>query len=228
MLLILIRTLILYVFVLFIIRMMGKSELAELEPFQLVVTLMIAELASIPMGDSSIPLTSGITALISLFLMQVLVSLIVLKSKGARALLCGKPSVLIDKGKINAKEMKKLRMNMNDLTEQLRSKDYFSLEDIEYAILETNGELNVIPKPENKPLTLKDLNIFPKVHNLSLPLIVDGVVDDSNLKQLNLDEDWLKAQLAHSCISNYTDILFCYIDEVGKLHVYRKDKGESQ
>ncbi|MFA5527175.1 MAG: DUF421 domain-containing protein [Peptostreptococcales bacterium] len=227
MLIIFIRTFILYFIVLLIIRMMGKSELSELEPFQLVVLLIISELAATPMGDSSVPLIYGVTAFFSLFFFQVLVSILTMKSKLARTLLTGKPSILIDKGKINEKELEKLRINMNDLTEQLRAKDYASLDEVEYAILETNGELTVIPKPEHKPVTLKDLNIFPKIHNLTLPLIVDGVLYESNLEQVELTEDWLKAQLAHSCIEDYSEIVFCYIDEIGKLHVHRRNKGES-
>lgn len=225
MIVILIRTIILYAFVLLIVRIMGKSELAELEPFQLVVTLMIAELAALPMEDTDVSLMNGITALVTLLLIQVLISYIALKSKRARTILCGKPSVIINKGKIDEKEMKKLRMNINDLLEQVRTKDYPSIEEIEYAILETNGDLSIIPKPENRPLTRKDINLTPTIDHMSLPLIMDGELNKDSLKTLNLTEDWLKDQLAHSCISDYSDILFCYIDESGKLHIHRKDKG---
>ncbi|MCG8484428.1 MAG: DUF421 domain-containing protein [Clostridia bacterium] len=225
MIVILIRTIILYSFVLLIVRIMGKSELAELEPFQLVVTLMIAELAALPMEDTDVSLMNGITALVTLLLIQVLISYIALKSKRARMILCGKPSVIINKGKIDEKEMRKLRMNINDLLEQVRAKDYPSLEEIEYAILETNGDLSIIPKPENRPLTRKDINLTPTINHMSLPLIMDGYLYKDTLKTLNLTEDWLKNQLDHSCISEYSEVLFCYIDENGKLHIHRKDKG---
>lgn len=226
MIVILIRTIILYSFVLLIVRIMGKSELAELEPFQLVVTLMIAELAALPMEDTDVSLMNGITALVTLLLIQVLISYLALKSKRAREILCGKPSVIINKGKIDEKEMRKLRMNINDLLEQVRAKDYPSLEEIEYAILETNGDLSIIPKPENRPLTPKDINMTPTISHMSLPIIMDGYLFKDTLETLKLTEDWLKTQLAHSCISDYSDILFCYIDENSKLHIHRKDRGE--
>lgn len=225
MIVILIRTIILYGFVLLIIRIMGKSELAELEPFQLVVTLLIAELAALPMEDTGVSLMNGIMALTTLLVIQVLISYIALKSKRVRTFLCGKPSVIINKGKINEKEMKKLRMNLNDLLEQVRAKNYSSLEEIDYAILETNGDLSIIPTPENRPLTRKDINLMSTVEHMSLPLIIDGSLNKEYLESINLTEDWLHNQLAHSCIDSYSDILFCYIDENNKLHIHRKDKG---
>lgn len=230
MIIILIRTIILYAFILFIIRLMGKAELAEMEPFQLVVTLIIAELAALPMEDTGVALINGITALVSLLFIQVLISYISLKSEKARLFFCGKPSVLINKGIINEKELKKLRININDLLEQLRSKNVNSLDEVEYAILETNGDLNIVSKPEARPLTPKDINKFPTIEHMSLPLIIDGTVYKESLKTLNLSENWLKEQLHHSCIDSYSEILYCYIDESNTLHLHRKSmqKGDKK
>src|SRR6056297_2089962 len=140
MIIVFIRAILLYVFVLITIRIMGKGELAEMQPFELVIILMIAELAALPMEDLGTPLIDGFVAISTLLLLQLLISFITLKSEKARRFICGKPSILINKGKINEKEMKKLRININDLVEQLRAKDYPSVNDVEFAILETNGD----------------------------------------------------------------------------------------
>lgn len=226
MIIILIRTIILYAFVLFIIRLMGKAELAEMEPFQLVVILMMAELAALPMEDTGVSLMNGITALATLLLIQVLISYVSLKSEKARLFFCGRPSILVNKGVIDEKELKKMRININDLIEQLRSKNIASLADVEYAILETNGDLNIIPKPEVRPLTPKDINMFPVIQHMSLPLIVDGMLYKESLKALNVSENWLLDQLKNSCITSYDQILFCYMDENNQLHIHRKQKGK--
>lgn len=230
MIIILIRTIIIYIIVLFIIRLMGKAELAEMEPFQLVVTLMMAELAALAMEDTDVALLNGITALVTLLFIQVIISFISLKSEKARIFLCGKPSILVDKGSINEKELRKLRISINDLLEQIRSKGYDTLDDVEYAILETNGDLSVIPKPEKRPLTPQDINMSPTIQHVSTPLIIDGNLYKESLQNLNLTENWLIQQLSHSCIENYKEILFCYIDEQNKLHIHRKNrkKGDEE
>ncbi len=228
MIVILTRTIILYGVVLFMIRLMGKAELAEMEPFQLVIILMVAELAVLPMENTDISLMNGITALAALLFIQVLISYISLKSEKGRILFCGKPSILINKGNIVESEMKKLRININDLLEELRSNSITSLDDVEYAILETNGDLNVIPKAEARPLTKKDMLISSPIQHMSLPLIVDGMVYQDSLKALNLTEDWLKKNMESANINDYKEILFCYIDENDDLHFHRKqgNKGE--
>ncbi len=226
MIIILIRTIILYGIVLFMIRLMGKAELAEMEPFQLVVILMIAELAALPMENTDVSLMNGIVALSALLFIQVLISFISLKSERARLLFCGKPSILINRGNIVEKEMKKLRININDLLEALRSNNVSSLDDVDYAILETNGDLNVIPKGGARPLTPRDFQIPSTIQHMTLPVIVDGVVYKDSLKELNLSEDWLKKQLKQNSIGSYKDILFCYMDENDSLHIHKKnDKG---
>lgn len=229
MIIILVRTIILYVLVLFIIRIMGKAELAAMEPFQLVVTLMIAELAALPMENSGVSLFNGITALVTLLFIQVLISFISLKSETVRLLICGRPSVLVEKGKINEKELKKLRINVNDLIEQLRLKNFSSIADVEYAILEANGDLSIIPTAEKRPLTVSDLNLItPSVKNIPLPLIVDGYLYRDSLINLNKDEKWLHNELMKSEIRNYKDVLFCYLDENAQFHLYRKNKENEE
>lgn len=228
MIIILIRTVILYAIVLLMLRLMGKAELAEMEPFQLVVILMIAELAALPMEDTDVSLMNGITALATLLLIQVFISYLSLKSEKARLFFCGRPSILVNKGKIVETELKKMRININDLLEQLRSKNISSLDDVEYVILETNGDMNIVQKPETRPITPKDLDMFPTIQHMSLPVIVDGILYKESLTSLNLSEEWLWKQLKKSCIDSYDQILFCYIDESNQIHIHRKnmDKGD--
>ena len=166
MIIVLVRTIIIYLAVLFVIRVMGKSELSAMEPFQLVVTFMIADLAVVPIESADTSLFNGISALVALLFVQVLVSYLTVKSEKLRTIICGKPSFVINKGNIDHKELKNLRISMEELKEQLRVQGYPSLDDVDFAIIETNGDLSVIPKDEKKPLTVEDLNISPNPKHL--------------------------------------------------------------
>ena len=148
MVIILIRTVVLYLIVLFTIRVMGKSELSKMSPFQLVVIFMIAELAAIPIESSTASLINGVIAIFTLLFLQVLISLISIKSETVKNFLNGKPSILIEKGEINEQELKNPRISINDLMEQLRIGNAPSLSDVEYAVMESNGELSIIPKAD--------------------------------------------------------------------------------
>lgn len=203
---------------------MGKSEIAEMQPFELVVLIMVAELTVLPMENLGAPLLHGFVAISSLLLMQVLISFITLKSDTARKIVCGKPSILINKGLINQKEMKRLRININDLLEQLRIKDYPSLNDVEYAILETNGDISVIPKADKMPVTVGDLNLKANYEGLPVSVIIDGRIKYDNLRESNLTEDWLESQLKVKGIKSHKEVLFSFIDENKELFVQRKDK----
>ncbi|MEJ8553310.1 DUF421 domain-containing protein [Tepidibacter sp. Z1-5] len=227
MIIILVRTLILYIFVLISVRIMGKGELSEMQPFELVVTLMIAELASLPMEDTKLPLINGVIAIFTILFVQITISFINLKSEKARGFICGKPSILINKGVINEKELMRLRINMNDLIEQLRTKDYPVIKDVEYAILETSGDLSIIPKPNKRPPTVEDINASPVYEGLPTSLIIDGKINFGNLTYLNLDESWLKNILKQNNISTIEEVFFCSIDENNDVFVQKKlSKGD--
>ncbi|MFT9493769.1 DUF421 domain-containing protein [Anaerosolibacter sp.] len=223
MLIILIRTLFIYFFVVFAIRMMGKGELTELQPFELVIMLMIAELAALSMENTGASILNNLVAIITLLFAQILISYINMKSEWARGIICGKPSILVEKGKINMKELQRLRININDLVEQVREKDYVSLTDVEFAILETNGELSIIPKANKRPATIEDLNIKANYESMPVSLIIDGHINHYNLKIAQHDEDWLLEQLKNRSIDNYKDVLFCFLDENRKLYVQKKN-----
>lgn len=223
MIIILIRTLLLYIFVLFCLRLMGKGELSEMQPFELVIILMISELASLPMEDTAIPLINGFVSIIALLFIQVVISYINLKSEKARSIICGKPSILINNGNINEREMQRLRINMNDLLEQLRVKEYYNIADVEFAILETNGDLSVIPKANKQPVTLDDMHITPSYTGLPLSLVIDGHINEENLKKFNRSMSWLKSQLKAKGIQNTKEVLFCFVDTNSKIYIQKKD-----
>lgn len=222
---VLIRTIILYIFVLFSLRLMGKGELSEMQPFELVIMLMIAELAALPMGDVGLPLINGIIAIATLAFIQIVISFINLKSEKARAIICGKPSILVDKGRINEKELKDLRININDLMEQLRTKDCPSLGDVEFAILETNGDLSVIKKSNKMPLTPEDMNMSGKYEGLPVSLIIDGHINYDNLRKAGLHKNWLDSQLRDNGVKDVKEVLFSFVDANQKIFIQKKDKS---
>lgn len=152
-----IRTLILYLLVITGLRIMGKRQIGEMQPSELVVAIMISDLATIPMQETGIPLFSGIIPIFTLIIMEILLSQFSLKNKKFRRIMTGKPNVIIHNGQILEDEMKKIRFNMDDLNEQLRIQGYTGIRDINFAILETNGQLSIIPKAKNKQATVEDV-----------------------------------------------------------------------
>ena len=195
MLIILIRTIVLYTVVLLVMRFMGKREIGQLQPFELVISIMIADLASTPMSDIGIPIFNGIIPILGLLIMHLVISVANLKSIRFRQIICGKPSILIYRGRIDEKVMKSERYTVNELQERLRGKNVFNIGDVEYAILETSGEINVILKPEKQIPTIDDMNIKKEYQGIAYDLVVDGVIQYDNLKKLNKDYKWLKKQI---------------------------------
>lgn len=222
------RTLVLYIVVVIVMRIMGKRQIGQLQPFELVVAIMISELAAVPMQNTGIPLIYGIIPIATLLIAQMLLSLISLKSVKARAAICGRPSILIENGKINEKVLMKEMYTINDLLEQLRSKDISNIADVEFAILETNGQISVIPKSQKRPVTPQDMNLETSYEGLSLDLIIDGTVNYHNLQKANKDEKWLKDELRKFGIYKLDDAFFVSLDSDGNLYYQRKsDKQEA-
>jgi len=222
------RTVFLYIIVVIAVRIMGKSELSELQPFELVAIIMLSELASIPMENVSMPFFNGVVAIFTLVFLQITISIINLKSEKARAIICGKPSVLIRNGEIVESELKKLRININDLIEQLRIKNFHNIDDVEFAILETNGDLSVIPKPTEKPLTPSDLNINTKPSNLPVSIIIDGKINNENLEKASLNFNWLYKQLKKQNINDINEILYASFNQDKKLSIYKKNQRNEE
>ncbi|WP_066639770.1 YetF domain-containing protein [Desulfolucanica intricata] len=223
MLIVLIRALILYVAVVVVMRLMGKQEIAKLQPFELVIALIIADLAAIPMTDTGVPLISGLIPLIAILFAQVVLSYASLKSVKFRSFLNGTPSVLVENGKIVENELKRLRYNINDLLEQLRIKNVPNITDVEFAILETDGQLSIIPKSQKRPLTPEDIQVPTKYEGIPITLIIDGQVLTQNLEKANLDLNWLNEELAKSGIDTPKKILFANLNTGGELYFQLKN-----
>ncbi len=222
MLLVVIRTLILYATTVILLRVMGKRQIGQLQPYELVVIIMISELAAIPMNNTSIPLVSGLIPIFILVAAQVTLSFISLKSEKARGIICGKPSILIDNARIVEEEMRRQRYNINDLLEQLRSKNVSNIADVQYAILETGGQLSVILKSEKRPVEPQDLELEVEQEILPITLVIDGQVIHENLRKINRTEDWLHEELGNLGIKQVREVLFASLDDRGKVYYQRK------
>lgn len=191
-----IRAIILYIIVLIVMRLMGKREIGQLQPFELAISIMIADLASIPMTEPGIPITNGIIPILGLLVMHLLISIINIKSIRCREIICGKPSILIYRGKIDEKVLKKERFTINELQERLRGNNIVNIGDVEYAILETSGQVTVIQKPNKRTTIPEDFNIMPEYEGIPYDLVVDGKVMYDNLKLIQKDYEWLKKQVS--------------------------------
>ncbi|MDX9871092.1 MAG: DUF421 domain-containing protein [Clostridia bacterium] len=217
MLILALRTLILYLLVILVMRIMGKPQIGQLQPYELVVTIMISELAAVAMADTDIPLFSGIIPIITLMLGQITLAYWSLKNEKARAIICGQPSILVEKGIIKESELRRLRMNLNDLLEQLRVNNFPNIAEIDYAVLETNGDLSIIPKAPFRPVTVQDLNLNPPNPGLPLTLIIDGVIIKHNLEIANLTEEQLLLSVQGQGVDNIKDLFFASIDSTGQI-----------
>ena len=190
-----VRSIILYIIVLVVMRLMGKREIGQLQPFELAIAIMIADLASVPMSEIGIPIINGIIPILGLLVMHLIISYINLKSMKMRQLICGKPSILIYRGKIDESIMRKERFTINELQERLRANNIYDIKDVEYAILETSGQVSVIEKPNKRTTIPEDFNIMPEYEGISYDLVIDGKVMYDNLKILNKDYNWLKTEV---------------------------------
>lgn len=227
-LIILIRTVILYFIVLFVIRVMGKAELSKMDPFEMIILFMIAELAAIPIESLDIPLLNGAASIITLLFLQVMISFLSTKSQKINNILNGKPSILIERGNINVRALKSQRITIDDLMEQLRLKNFPSPADIDYAILESNGDLSVIPKPDKAPLTPVDMGIPTSSKIMPMVLISDGEFYQSNLKALGKEESFLKKELSKAKITDFKQVFLCFYDENKQLHVFPRAAGSQE
>jgi uncharacterized membrane protein YcaP (DUF421 family) len=206
-----IRTFILYIYLVCIMRLMGKRQLGQLQPVDLVIALMISELATLPMEDNRIPLIYAIVPISTLVLLQIMTSVIELKSEKLRTLLNGEPSILVKDGIVDIKELKHLRYNLDDLLEELRLKGYFNLNEIHYAMMETNGDISIIPKTSSSPPNREDLNLDVQDEPLPIPVILDGNINYRNLQRMNKDITWLQKKLKENNVDNPNEIFIAIL-----------------
>lgn len=218
-----IRTLVAYALVVFALRIMGKRQVGELQPSELVVAIMISDLATIPMSDPSLPLATGIVPILTLITAEIVASIVSLKSQKIRKLLTGSPSVIIKKGVICREEMRKNRYNLEDLAEALRGKDIFDTDDVYMAILETNGSLSVIPKSGKRAPCADDLNLPENQASLPHVIIADGKIFPQHIKEAKLTEQWVNKQLRERNISSVKEVFLMTVDENKKITIQTKN-----
>ena len=219
------RAILLYIIVLIVMRLMGKREIGQLQPFELAISIMIADLASIPMTDTGVPISNGIIPILGLLVMHLVISVVNLKSIKAREIICGKPRILIYRGKIDEKALKKERFTINELEERLRGNNVVNLGDVEYAILETSGNITVIQKPEKRNTIPEDFNITPEYEGIPYDLVIDGKVMEKNLQQIGKDYNWLKKQAEKFKIKP-EEALIITIDGKNQIFCQKSEKGD--
>lgn len=216
------RSILIYIFVLIVMRLMGKREIGQLQPFELAIAIMIADLASIPMTDSGIPITNGIISILGLLLMHLVISFLNVKSIKAREIICGKPTILIYRGKIDEKALKKERFTINELEERLRGNNIYNLGDVEYAILETSGQVTVIQKPEKRNTIPEDFNIIPDYEGIPYDLVVDRKIMEKNLQAIGKNYQWLKKQVEKFNMKPEEALIVTY-DAKGQIFCQKKE-----
>lgn len=221
------RAIILYIIVLVVMRCMGKREISQLQPFELAIAIMIADLASTPMANTGIPIINGIIPILALLIVHLVISLLNLKSIKLRQIISGKPRILIYRGRIDEQALKKERFTVNELQERLRNNDVVNLGDVEYAILETSGQLTVIEKPEKRNLIPEDLNIVPDYEGIPYDLVIDGRIMKENLKKIGKDEKWLDNQLKQFKLHS-GNVLIATIDGKGQFFCQGKEEKQTR
>ncbi len=218
-----VRTVIVFVLLMFSLRIMGKRQLGELEPIELTVTVLISNLASQPLQDTGTPLIYGIIPVLTLLASQVLVSGVSVKYNRVRRFLCGKPSILIDNGKIVQSEMRRNRISLDELYVELRAKDVTDISTVRHAILETNGTLSVLLYAGETPVTPNVMGLSVSDPGLPISVICDGRVLTENLRLLKKTDGWLQGELANRRIDSPKNVYLMTVDRENKVVVVRKE-----
>ena len=216
------RTWILYLVLILVIRLMGKRQIGQMEPSEFVVTMLIANLAAIPMQDSAVPLYTGVLPILTVLGLELVLAALSLKSVGFRRLLCGKPVILIENGNILQNNLRKTRITLDELTGHLREKDVLDPRAVQYAILETNGNLSVFPYPKERPATAKEAGIQARKQYLPVTIVSDGKLLRENLALAKRDEAWVASTLRQKNATVATTWLLT-VDGGGNIIFYGKD-----
>ena len=189
------RTIVLYLVLIVVIRLMGKRQIGQMEPSEFVVTMLVANLASIPMQDGGIPLLSGLVPILTVLGVELVLSFLSLRSVKVRRLLCGKPVILIENGRIMQENLRKTSVTLDELTGHLRQKDVLDIRAVQYAIMETDGNLSVFPYPKERPASARDAGVAVRPQNLPVTIIEDGYLFKENLSLVGKDADWVRRVL---------------------------------
>ena len=217
-----IRTIVLYLILIAVIRLMGKRQIGQMEPSEFVVTMLVANLASIPMQDGGIPLFSGIIPILTVLGIELVLSALSLRSIPLRKLLCGKPVILIENGNILQQNLRKTRITLDELTGPLRQKDVLDLRSVQYAILETNGNLSVFPYPKEKPASAADAGIATKKQSFPITIISDGKLLPENLQKAKKDSHWVQRILQEKG-AQIAETWLLTVDGADRVLFYRKE-----
>ena len=221
---IIIRTLLLYITVIVAIRLMGKRQIGDMQPSELVITLLISEIAAIPLQDKDQPLINGIVAVFLLVILEIGVSALTLKCFAARKLLSGKSVVIIKNGTVDQQAMRDVRMTVLDLIELLRGQSVFNIEDVSFAVLEANGNLSVMLKGEKQTACAEDLKIRNKPDALPLPVVSDGKIISESLDALAVNKETVKEIISANRIA-MKDVFIMTLDRDGKYSIINKEAG---
>lgn len=222
------RTVVLYLLIILGIRLMGKRQVGELEPSELVFTLLIADLAAVPMQDFGIPLITGVVPIVTLLCVTLLISILTVRSIRIRALLCGVPSIVVKDGQVCQPEMRKNRFTLDELAEELRIQGVSDITTVKYAILETNGQLTVLLNAADSPVTASQMGLKPPEPGLPTLIISDGRLLEANLRGRGLNDEWLDKQLKHYHVKHIKDVFALSVDEEGQVYFAKKDKKEGK
>ena len=221
---IILRVLIIYILILFVFRLMGKRQLGQMQPFELVLTLIIADLATIPMAEMSVPLLNGAVPLLTLVVFHYVITTLTRASTKFSNFISGKPVIVIDKDGINYQALKKLNITIDDLFESIRESGYFNFSEVQYAIMETNGQVSVMPKPDNAPVTNADLKIKKEEDTLPLTIISEGKYMEENLELSDKSVEFFDKLLKKQNVQSVKKVLILTITKQGEVFFQEKNK----
>lgn len=222
MIIVFLRAIILYILIIFCVRLMGKRQLGELQPSELVITIMLSNIATLPIQDINLPMLMGVIPILTLVSLDVIISAISLKSRTVRRWVCGSPKIIIKDGVINQKIMKELRFSIDDLMESLRTCNVFDISEVQYAIVETTGNINVYQKFENQNCTPEILNIKGESKNPPQLIVDDGKILPNSLELIGFSESWLQEVLKSKKIA-LKDIFLMTADDSGSVNIIKKE-----
>ena len=217
------RGIILYLVLIFAVRLMGKRQIGEMEPSEFVVTMLLANLAAIPMQDGGIPLYSGLVPILTVLALELVLSWVIMKSVLMRKFLCGKPVILIDNGQVLTENLRRTRVTLDELSGHLREKDVLDFQSVQYAILETDGNLSVFPFPKEAPASAKDAGIPVKPRYLPVTVVSDGCLIRENLERSGKDQQWVEKVLAEKGATLRQTLLLTVDSED---HIYFLGRGQ--
>ena len=221
---IILRVLIIYVLVLFVFRLMGKRQIGQMQPFEFVLTLIIADLATIPMAEISVPLLNGIVPLLTLVFFHFVLTTLTRKSNLFSKIISGKPIIIINPNGIDYDAIKKLNITIDDLFEAMRGAGYFNIAEVQYAIMETNGKVSIMPKPDKSPVTSFDLKIKKENTSIPLTIISEGKFMEDNLNLSSKNKDFFIKLIKKYKINTIKSILLLTITEQGEVFLQQKNK----